>query len=176
MLVAAALAASSRPSVQSLEYGRTSDGQAVEEFVLRNARGSEARVITYGAILTSLRVPDRHGKLGNVVLGFSGDASPGVMAGTSSAVIGARAAGAVPAAEASPFPDPTGGLAAGLAEPTFAAGFSSLAGAGGGVAGAAGGVAGVSAAGGVAGVSVAGVFGGSAAGAEAPAAGAGVDD
>lgn len=69
--VAAALAPTSAPSVQALDYGRTSDGQRIHEYVLRNARGSEARIITYGAILTSLKVPDRRGRLDNVVLGFA---------------------------------------------------------------------------------------------------------
>jgi len=37
---------------------------------LKNAKGATAKVITYGATLTELWVPDRTGKLGDVVLGF----------------------------------------------------------------------------------------------------------
>ena len=39
-------------------------------FTLTNAHGLEVRVITYGAIIVSLRVPDRAGRLDDVVLGF----------------------------------------------------------------------------------------------------------
>ena len=42
----------------------------VEVYVLTNASGAEARVATYGATLVSLRVPDRAGAFGDVVLGF----------------------------------------------------------------------------------------------------------
>ncbi len=37
---------------------------------LRNASGTEAEVLDYGGIIKSLRVPDREGRLENVVLGF----------------------------------------------------------------------------------------------------------
>ena len=46
------------------------DGQTVERFTLRGAQGIEAQIITYGGTLVSLRAPDRHGRSGNVVLGF----------------------------------------------------------------------------------------------------------
>lgn len=51
-------------------FGKTSDGTAVEKYVLRNSHGMEATVITYGGILQSLIVPDKHGKGADVVLGF----------------------------------------------------------------------------------------------------------
>lgn len=50
-------------------FGRLPDGQAVESFTLTNARGVEMRVINYGAIIVSLRVPDRDGRLDDVLLG-----------------------------------------------------------------------------------------------------------
>ncbi len=46
------------------------DGRPVELYVLGNSNGLEARIATYGGTLLSLRVPDRSGKLGDVVLGF----------------------------------------------------------------------------------------------------------
>src|SRR5688572_31376825 len=49
-------------------FGET-DGQKVDVFTLTNAKGIEARVISYGATLISLRVPDRAGRLGDIVLG-----------------------------------------------------------------------------------------------------------
>ena len=51
-------------------FGKTNDGTAVEQYVLRNSHGMQATVITYGATLQSLAVPDKNGKLEDVVLGF----------------------------------------------------------------------------------------------------------
>src|SRR5260370_21386844 len=57
-------------SVQKSAFGKTPEGTEVELYTLTNQKGMVAKVITYGAILTELRVPDRLGKVGNVVLGF----------------------------------------------------------------------------------------------------------
>jgi aldose 1-epimerase len=51
-------------------FGTTRDGKAVEIYTLTNAHGHEMRVITYGGTITSLKVPDRSGHLGDIVLGF----------------------------------------------------------------------------------------------------------
>ena len=51
-------------------YGKMPDGKAVDMFTLRNANGIEVQAITYGGIITSLRVPDRNGAFGDIVLGF----------------------------------------------------------------------------------------------------------
>ncbi|HEX8148469.1 MAG TPA: aldose epimerase family protein [Pyrinomonadaceae bacterium] len=51
-------------------FGSTKGGEAVEIYTLRNGRGAEARVMTYGATLVSLKVPDRAGKFEDVLLGF----------------------------------------------------------------------------------------------------------
>jgi aldose 1-epimerase len=48
----------------------TADGQEVFEYALTNSRGMTLKVITYGAIVTELHVPDKAGKLADVVLGF----------------------------------------------------------------------------------------------------------
>jgi aldose 1-epimerase len=42
----------------------------VEVYSLTNSHGIEARVLTYGATLVSLKTPDRNGKLANIILGF----------------------------------------------------------------------------------------------------------
>ena len=52
-------------------FGKTPDGQQVDIYTLRNAHGVEAKIMNYGAIVTSLKVPDRNGKFDDVVLGFS---------------------------------------------------------------------------------------------------------
>lgn len=51
-------------------YGTTDDGLNVDEYTLTNSSGMEVKIITYGGVITSIRVPDRDGKLTNVVLGF----------------------------------------------------------------------------------------------------------
>jgi len=56
--------------VEKTSYGTTKDGQAVDLYTLTNAKGVVAKVMTYGALLTELHVPDRAGQLADVVLGF----------------------------------------------------------------------------------------------------------
>jgi len=51
-------------------FGKTSDGQNVDIYTLRNRSGSEVKITNYGGIITSLRVPDRNGKRDDIVLGF----------------------------------------------------------------------------------------------------------
>ena len=57
-------------TVTQQPFGVLTDGDSVKLFTLTNARGVEVKVITYGAIIVSLKVPDRSGALGDVVLGF----------------------------------------------------------------------------------------------------------
>jgi len=45
-------------------------GTPVDEVTLKNSHGVELHAISYGGIITSLKVPDRAGKPGDVVLGF----------------------------------------------------------------------------------------------------------
>jgi aldose 1-epimerase len=62
--------AAPRTSVTRAEYGRLPDGTVVEVYRLQNQNGLRANVITYGALLTEMHVPDRTGRLGDVTLGF----------------------------------------------------------------------------------------------------------
>jgi len=54
----------------SAPFGATHDGKAATLFTLRNGNGVEVRLTNYGGIVTSWLVPDRRGKLGDVVLGY----------------------------------------------------------------------------------------------------------
>ena len=56
-------------TVKKTEFGKMPDGTAVNVFTLTNAKGVEARIIEYAGILASLKVPDRNGAMGDVVLG-----------------------------------------------------------------------------------------------------------
>ena len=51
------------------------DGAEVNLYTLRNGRGVEVKIMNYGATVVSLKVPDRNGKLGDIVLGFDDPAS-----------------------------------------------------------------------------------------------------
>ena len=51
-------------------FGKTADGTAVDLFTLTNATGAQASVMNYGGIVVSLKMPDRSGKLADIVLGF----------------------------------------------------------------------------------------------------------
>jgi len=53
-------------------FGKTADGTSVSLYTLTNKKGMEAKVATYGGVVVSLKVPDRQGKLADVVLGFDG--------------------------------------------------------------------------------------------------------
>jgi aldose 1-epimerase len=57
-------------AVSHAAFGKTADGQAVELYTMTNSNGVEVRAMTYGAIITSIKVPDRQGTIGDVVLGF----------------------------------------------------------------------------------------------------------
>jgi len=46
------------------------EGKPIELATLKNSHGMEVKAINYGAIITSLKVPDRAGKVADVVLGF----------------------------------------------------------------------------------------------------------
>jgi aldose 1-epimerase len=71
MLVPAAAAFALVPDAPSKEaWGQTDDGRAVDRYTLTNAAGAEVDVITWGAIVTRIVVPDRTGKKDDVVLGF----------------------------------------------------------------------------------------------------------
>jgi aldose 1-epimerase len=51
-------------------YGKTLYGQDVDLYILTNRNSMSASITNYGGIVVSLLVPDRHGKLDDVVLGF----------------------------------------------------------------------------------------------------------
>ncbi len=51
-------------------WGKTPSGEHVELYTLTNASGGQARIATYGGVIVSLTVPDKSGKLSDVVLGF----------------------------------------------------------------------------------------------------------
>jgi aldose 1-epimerase len=69
------------PAITKAPYGQV-DGKDVELYTLTNAKGLILKVTNYGAIITELHVPDRDGKMGDIVHGFdkvddyAGDKNP----------------------------------------------------------------------------------------------------
>jgi aldose 1-epimerase len=51
-------------------FGTTKDGIAVNLYTLRNTKGAEVSICNYGGLVISLKVPDRNGQVGDVVLGY----------------------------------------------------------------------------------------------------------
>jgi aldose 1-epimerase len=56
--------------ITSAPWG-TANGQEVNLYTLANGRGMKVRITNYGGVVQSIWVPDRHGRLANVALGFS---------------------------------------------------------------------------------------------------------
>ncbi|WP_213879225.1 aldose epimerase family protein [Pseudomonas sp. dw_358] len=55
---------------QRSDFGKLTDGTPIEKYTLSNSHGMHVSVITYGAVLQSVIVPDKHGKADDVLLGF----------------------------------------------------------------------------------------------------------
>ncbi|MDQ1474106.1 MAG: aldose 1-epimerase [Bryobacterales bacterium] len=56
-------------TVKKSEFGKLPDGTTVSLYTLTNAKGMEAKIITRGGVLVSLKTPDRKGAMADVVLG-----------------------------------------------------------------------------------------------------------
>jgi aldose 1-epimerase len=67
-----AAAAKGQPTmnVTKAPFGSLPDGTAIDIYTLVNARGLKARIITYGATIVSLELPDRAGAFADCVIGY----------------------------------------------------------------------------------------------------------
>ncbi|QCE33548.1 galactose mutarotase [Acetobacteraceae bacterium] len=68
--VPAAVQQENGPKIKLENWGKTQKGKSVQRIILSNQHGVTARILTYGATLQSLDIPDAKGKSANVVLGF----------------------------------------------------------------------------------------------------------
>lgn len=57
-------------SVTKEDFGKLSDGRPVDRYTVRNGVGFEVQLITYGSIISSIKVPDKNGNLEEITLGF----------------------------------------------------------------------------------------------------------
>jgi aldose 1-epimerase len=70
-VMAAALAGQVQAGeVQRKPFGTMPDGSPVEAITLSNGKGITATILTLGATVQAIRVPDRNGKVADVVLGY----------------------------------------------------------------------------------------------------------
>lgn len=57
--------------IEKTVFGILPDGHEVHQYLMRTASGSSVSIIDYGAIVTSIVVPDKTGKVENVVLNYN---------------------------------------------------------------------------------------------------------
>jgi aldose 1-epimerase len=62
--------AKAETSIAETAFGTLDDGRKVTLYTLTNPSGAEVRIMNYGAIVVSLKVPDRKGQPRDVVLGY----------------------------------------------------------------------------------------------------------
>jgi len=62
------LAETAKP-MEKKAFGTTPDGKTADLYVLKNKNGMEVSITNYGGIVTSIKVPDRSGKMADVLLG-----------------------------------------------------------------------------------------------------------
>ncbi|UCD38923.1 MAG: galactose mutarotase, partial [Fidelibacterota bacterium] len=60
----------SKDTVMKTSFGQLPDGTPVDLYTLVNKSGCEMKITNYGCIVVSLKVPDKDGKMGDVVLGY----------------------------------------------------------------------------------------------------------
>lgn len=69
-LLLACAALQAQAGIQVRQWGAMPDGRAVEHVVLQNERGMRVAFTDYGATITAIDVPDRKGRVANVMLGL----------------------------------------------------------------------------------------------------------
>ena len=62
--------ANAAATLEHAPYGTTQGGQAVDIFTMTNDHGLRVRFLSYGGVITEIDVPDRTGRLDNIVLGL----------------------------------------------------------------------------------------------------------
>ena len=57
-------------SVRVVDYGALSNGDKVHKYIMTNPSGASVQLCDYGARFVAVNVPDRDGKMSDVVVGF----------------------------------------------------------------------------------------------------------
>lgn len=58
-------------TIEKSAYGTTAKGEKIDSYKLKNQKGMEVDIMTYGGIITSLKVPNKAGVSEEVVIGFN---------------------------------------------------------------------------------------------------------
>jgi aldose 1-epimerase len=58
------------PRIEKRSFGTTTDGKAVDLYVLTNKGGAQVWITNFGGVVVAIKVPDREKNLGDVVLGY----------------------------------------------------------------------------------------------------------
>lgn len=58
-------------TIEKSGYGTTAKGEKIDSYKLKNQKGMEVDIMTYGGIITSLKVPNKAGVSEEVVIGFN---------------------------------------------------------------------------------------------------------
>ncbi len=56
--------------IQEETFGKTEEGDLIKSYTLTDGKGIKVKLINYGAILVSLKIPDREGNLDDITLGY----------------------------------------------------------------------------------------------------------
>lgn len=75
-------------SLVKSDFGKTRDGHAADLYTMTNPKGFVAKVTNYGAVIVALEVPDKSGKVANVVQGFGSVGEYETKGGVNGATIG----------------------------------------------------------------------------------------
>jgi aldose 1-epimerase len=59
-----------RGTIRKQSFGKTASGEQIDLYSLTNKKGMEVSITNFGATVVNLHVPDRAGKVADVVLGF----------------------------------------------------------------------------------------------------------
>jgi aldose 1-epimerase len=70
-MMAGSVAMNAATKLVSGDFGKTREGAPVRIYTLTNKSGVEATITNYGGRVVSLKVPDKKGAMGDVVLGFA---------------------------------------------------------------------------------------------------------
>lgn len=62
--------AEAKSTIKKEPFGKTGDGRTVDLYTLKNKSGMEVAITNFGGIIVNLKVPDRAGKIDDVVLGY----------------------------------------------------------------------------------------------------------